>query len=161
MIERNKLVEELYRDYYASIKHNAWKVTNDEGLAEDFVQEFFVWLLQHLDNFDPKRGTFKSWFYAQQHFFLKKSKYRHNTNLIPDTDVDLTYPDKDNTTYTDMFVGRSGILTPQSRSVIVSYLVDGKTFKEIGSELGGISRQGIEQIYKAALKKIKRSLEVK
>ena len=59
MTDRDKFVSDLYKNYYSTIKRNAWKVTNDEGLAEDFVQEFFLHILTKLDQYDPTRGTFK------------------------------------------------------------------------------------------------------
>jgi len=48
------------------------------------------------------------------------------------------------------------ILSPKEQFVVIQRFVHGKTYKAIGDELGGVSKQYIEQTKNNALNKLKR-----
>ncbi len=52
---------EVYDRYSALVYGVARRVTCDNAAAEDVCQDVFVHLWQHADDFDPDRGTLRSW----------------------------------------------------------------------------------------------------
>lgn len=49
MINRDEQIfmEQLYRQYFPILKYQILKITNDEGLIEDLIQDTFVRLIKH------------------------------------------------------------------------------------------------------------------
>ena len=51
---------EAFRDFGGVVKSLAWRVIRDEALAEDVVQETFVWLWRSSEKYDPASGSLRS-----------------------------------------------------------------------------------------------------
>jgi len=53
--------KELYYAYVKYIFGICRRYTDDQGEAEDYVQDSFAKIFKNLKQFDPKKGQFKSW----------------------------------------------------------------------------------------------------
>jgi RNA polymerase sigma-70 factor, ECF subfamily len=91
-------LEDLY-DLYGSVAYGvAVKITFDEALAEDIVQEAFTAVWRHAAQFDPGRGSVKTWLLSIVHNrAIDEVRRRRNLEALPEPDDDapaaLTLPD--------------------------------------------------------------------
>lgn len=53
--------EELYDSYSAVLLGIAFKITKDQDLADDVLQESFVKIWKHIESFDPQKATIFTW----------------------------------------------------------------------------------------------------
>ena len=60
-------LEALYERYGRPCYALARRVVNDDGLAQDVMQEVFLTLWRSSDRFDVERGNFASWLLAMTH----------------------------------------------------------------------------------------------
>lgn len=60
-------LESIYRKYGGAIKFLARKVLRDDALAEDVVQDIFVTFWRSAGNFDPKRGSLRTYLLTIAH----------------------------------------------------------------------------------------------
>jgi RNA polymerase sigma factor (sigma-70 family) len=91
--------EDLY-DLYGSVAYGvAVRITFDEALAEDIVQEAFTAVWRHAAQFDPRRGSVKTWLLSiVHHRAIDEVRRRRNLEALPEQDDDdapaaLTLPD--------------------------------------------------------------------
>lgn len=54
----------LYRRYGGELYGFALNALGDRGLAEEVVQDAFTSVWRHADEFDPERGSFRTWLYG-------------------------------------------------------------------------------------------------
>jgi RNA polymerase sigma-70 factor, ECF subfamily len=54
----------LYRRYGGELYGFALNALGDRGLAEEVVQDAFTSVWRHAEDFDPERGSFRSWLYG-------------------------------------------------------------------------------------------------
>jgi RNA polymerase sigma-70 factor (ECF subfamily) len=64
---RQDALAEAYRRHAGAVFALARRVSNDDVLAEEVVQEIFLRLWNAPDRFDPERGTLRSFLLAQAH----------------------------------------------------------------------------------------------
>lgn len=90
--------EALY-DLYGSTAYGvAIRITFDEALAQDVVQEAFISVWRNARRFDPARGSVKTWLLAiVHHRAVDEIRLRGKTEALPEDDEDppapLTLPD--------------------------------------------------------------------
>ena len=91
--------EDLY-DLYGSVAYGvAVRITFDEALAEDIVQEAFTAVWRRAAQFDPGRGSVKTWLLSiVHHRAIDEVRRRRNLEALPEQDDDdapaaLTLPD--------------------------------------------------------------------
>lgn len=85
--------EALY-DIYGSVAYGvALRITYDEALAQDVVQDTFLSVWRHAARFDPARGSVKTWLLAiVHHRAVDQVRGRRETVVLPDPDDDLPGP---------------------------------------------------------------------
>ena len=54
----------LYRRYGGELYGFALNALGDRGLAEEVVQDAFTSVWRHAAEFDPERGSFRTWLYG-------------------------------------------------------------------------------------------------
>lgn len=83
-------VEQLYKTKYAYVLRVTQKWLWNEETAKEVTQQFFVWIIEHLNEFDPIRGTFSKWFNAHLVFHIRhhKTYNKHRMNEIYTEDFD-------------------------------------------------------------------------
>lgn len=93
--DEDATVAELYDRYGARCYSLALRITGDRGRAEAVVQEVFVAARRQHDQFDPRRGSMRSWLLTQAHHRAVEVVRRHppgprdggeHPDRSPDTD---------------------------------------------------------------------------
>jgi RNA polymerase sigma-70 factor (ECF subfamily) len=90
---------EVIYDLYGSAAYGvALRITFDEALAQDVVQDAFISVWRHAARFDPARGSVKTWLLAiVHHRAVDEVRSRRAIEGFPDPDDDppvpLTMPD--------------------------------------------------------------------
>lgn len=84
----SKAFDELY-DRYAVILLNFFyrKLYQDRELANDFLQDFFIKIINHSEKFDASKN-FGSWA-LKIAYNMCKNEYRKNTNKLEDINIDI------------------------------------------------------------------------
>jgi RNA polymerase sigma-70 factor (ECF subfamily) len=138
-------LEALY-DLYGSAAYGvALRITSDEALAQDVVQDAFISVWRHAARFDAARGSVKTWLLAIVHNrAIDEVRRRRDTVGLPDPDDDppppLTLPDVwtevaarfDATTVRQAF---AALPEPQREALRLAYY-EGLTQEEIASRTG-------------------------
>lgn len=90
-------LESIYRKYGGAVKSVARKVLRDDALAEDVVQEVFVSFWKSPANFDPERGSLRTYLLTIAHrraVDIVRSEEartrREDTSTLPET-IDLEH----------------------------------------------------------------------
>ncbi len=60
-------LEQAYRTHSPAVFSLARRLTNNQALAEEVVQEVFLRLWRSSHKFDPERGTLRTWLLSQTH----------------------------------------------------------------------------------------------
>lgn len=137
--------EALY-DLYGSPAYGvALRITVDEALAQDVVQDAFISVWRHAARFDPVRGSVKTWLLAiVHHRAVDEVRSRRGIEGLPDPEDDppapLTLPDVwgevaerlDAATVREAF---AGLPDPQREALRLAYY-EGLTQEEIASQTG-------------------------
>jgi len=85
--------ETIY-DLYGSVAYGvALRITTDQGLAQDVVQDAFISVWRHAAQFDPDRGSVKTWLLAiVHHRALDEVRRRRGIEGLPDPEADPPAP---------------------------------------------------------------------
>ena len=58
----------LFQRHYRAVFATAWKILRDRGEAEDVAQEVFLSIYKQREQYDPNRGSARSWILAFAYF---------------------------------------------------------------------------------------------
>jgi RNA polymerase sigma-70 factor (ECF subfamily) len=137
--------EAIY-DMYGSVAYSvALRITFDEALAQDIVQDAFLSVWRHAAGFDASRGSVKTWLLSIVHNrAIDEVRRRRKTEALPGVEDDppspLILPDLwgevaarlDATTVREAF---AELPEPQREALRLAYF-DGLTQEEIASRTG-------------------------
>jgi RNA polymerase sigma factor (sigma-70 family) len=137
--------EALY-DLFGSAAYGvALRITSDQALAQDIVQDAFISVWRNAAGFDPARGSVRTWLLAiVHHRAVDEVRRRREIEGLPNPDDDppppLTQPDVwgevagrlDATTLREAF---AGLPEPQRETLRLAYY-EGLTQEEIASRTG-------------------------
>ncbi len=85
--------EVLYDLYESAAYAVALRITFDEALAQDVVQDAFISVWCHASRFDPDRGSVKTWLFAiVHHRAVDEVRRRRGTESFPDPEADPPPP---------------------------------------------------------------------
>ncbi len=132
---------EVYRRHSGLVYGLARRVTGDDALAEDVVQEVFVHLWRQPERFDPSRGTLRAWLGVLSHrrsVDLVRSESRRTRvggrcePSFPETDVDEALA-------AEWLGGRVrdaiDLLPAEQRDAVLLAYFGGRTYRQVATEL--------------------------
>jgi RNA polymerase sigma factor (sigma-70 family) len=161
--------DELYRRYGRSAYGVALRVTSQDLIAQEVVQDAFLALWRAPEAFDPARGAFRSFFLSLVHHravdaVRREERLRRRTeraaNLEPATGED---PAEDVVEDAYLRVRRKEVraalttLPPAQQQVLEMAYFEGKTQKRIAEELG-IPIGTVKTRTLAAMRKLREAL---
>ncbi len=85
-----KFFDELYDRYAATLHGVLCTILHDTEVAKDLLQETFIKIWQHLDTYNPERGTIFTWMLniarntAIDHLRSRQYQQHQKTNELPD-----------------------------------------------------------------------------
>ncbi len=162
--------EALYRRYAAAAYGLARRITAQEALAQEVVQDAFLALWRAPEAFDPSRGTFRSFFLSLVHHRAVdtvrreerlRSRAERAANLEPGLDEDVA---EGVVREADLDLRRKEVLealeslSPEQRTVLERAYFGGATQARIAEELG-IPIGTVKTRTLAAMRKLRRLLE--
>lgn len=86
----NKLIHKYYKEIFAY----TYKQVFDQQLSMDLTQEIFIRALQSIQNFDDKKGTFRTWIYqiatnhCTDYFRSKVFQTIKQTDIVEQVEID-------------------------------------------------------------------------
>jgi RNA polymerase sigma-70 factor, ECF subfamily len=144
--DRDELaLAELYRRHAAGAFTVAVRILRHADQAEDVVQDLFVRLWDHPSQFDPQRGSLRSYLLLQartRSLDVLRAEGARRRREQADGVVDLTDPDgnPEHETLTEAAVGEVraaiSVLTPSEREAIELAFFGGLTYREVAEVLG-------------------------
>jgi len=137
----------LYRRIAPSIFHVALRILKDEAEAEDLVHEVFLFLFSKATQFDPGKGTARSWIIQATYHraFDRKSflSVRHHYKMKePHDDLhsvrcrDVEQMAVDGIMAQELLARFREVLKPDQRRVLELHFFGGFSFREIAEQTG-------------------------
>ncbi len=181
MIPNNEKILESYRnedgsflknviDSYTNILYNfirRFGFNNEE--AEDILQDVFIKVWKHVDNFDEEKSSFKTWIFTITKnsiydalrkkknnkiiFSLDNKDFEGNTEDVEDLQSDI-FKILDTEKNKNILLKSIDELNEEEKTVILLHFEEGMTFKEI-SELFNVSLNTVKSKYRRSLIKLK------
>ncbi|MCH4239584.1 MAG: RNA polymerase sigma factor [Oscillospiraceae bacterium] len=159
----DKLVEMHYREIYAY----AYRQTIDTQLAMDLTQEIFISVLQSLENYEPKKASFRTWLYriasCRITDYYRSRSYRQKKltqtlgSILPPSDdgMALRLERKDSV---QRVLELMENCQPETRQVLQLKLFAGQTFLQISDALS-MPESTVKSRYYTAVKQIREKME--
>jgi len=146
----------LYDKYSKQLYRNILRLTKDEDIAEELLQDLFLKIWESRENINPEK-SFKSFLYkvAENLVYAHFRKIAKDNRLIAKlviayVDVDINAEDviisKENQNLLNKAIEN---LPPQRKQVYMLCKLEGKTYEEVSNELGISTSTIRNQIVKA------------
>lgn len=162
--------EELFRRYASAAYGLARRVTAQEALAQEVVQDAFLALWRAPEAYDPARGTFRSFFLSlvhhravdtvrREHRLRRRSERASNLEAVVGEDVaEGVVREADLELRRKEVLEALQILPPEQRQVLEMAYFEGSTQARIAERLG-IPIGTVKTRTLAAMRKLRRALE--
>lgn len=162
--------DDLYRRYSGSAYGLAYRITGQQGLAQDVVHDAFLALWRAPEAFDPARGAFRTFFLSLVHHRAVdtvrreeriRARQERASNLEP---VAVEDPAEGVTDAADLAERRIEVraaldtLPPEQRQVLEMAYYGGKTQVQIAEEIA-IPVGTVKTRTLAAMRKLRRALD--
>lgn len=179
-------IEEVVREYSPSIYRFILRMTRDEVLTADIVQETFIKCWQKSAHFDPEKASFKTWIFTiayrtaldqirknstREKYETLESSYLKQPDTSIDEDVRFSTIDeifKDLSPLPDELFEKSEVkyivekavnsLRPEYRSVISLHHELGLSFSEI-AKVTNTSANTLKSQYRRALQELAKNIK--
>jgi len=146
----------LYDKYSKQLYRNILRLTKDEDVAEELLQDLFLKIWESRENINPEK-SFKSFLYkvAENMVYAHIRKIAKDNRLIDK--LVISYVDID-TNAEDLIISKENQdllhkaiahLPPQRKQVYMLCKLEGKSYEEVSSELGISTSTIRNQIVKA------------
>lgn len=150
--------DELYWKYQQAVYQNTFKLTRENSIAEDIVQEVFISLWEKRQTIDTTRSV-GGWLFVSSYnraVNALKKKLRESLAVrkmqVVETDAEAE-PDLTGIQLT-ILEKAIGELPPQKRKVFELCKLQGKSYEEAAKEMG-ISKHTIKEYLSGAISSIK------
>ena len=161
---RPEAIDELFARYGRPAYSLARRITGDDGLAEDVVQEVFLGLWRDPDRYDRRRGTFASWLLSVTHHksvdavrreeSVKRRRDKLSVELlvpVPEAGVDEAVWDR--LRHEEVRAALAKLPAPQREALALAYYA-GYTQREVaeitGTPLGTVKTRMLTGLRKLA-----------
>jgi RNA polymerase sigma factor (sigma-70 family) len=175
LVQRRTVLGLLYREVNPRLERylimQGWKFTGTQT-AEDLRNDMWQLLLDKIENFDPQRGKFTTWFFAfvvsQVLNRERRAKMRQSEKQQPDVELDtLTAPSTQNVLAgfppecQAVIHNTLNGMSPRLRAIMVGlyYEVPPKKQKELALDLG-ITPAAVNQNKNKALAQLREALTI-
>lgn len=153
-------VESLIKKYSSRLLHYLCGHTYSREDAEDLLQDIFVSVYEHNNEFDPSRCNEEAWLYiiAKRKLVSYYRAFKRNESIDEMEDYQLP-GDNSMAQATNLMACRQAVakalsgLDERSRDIVVLKYFSGFTYKEIGEKLG-ISEGNARVICSRSLEKM-------
>jgi len=135
----------IYHREWRRLRAVAYRILRNHECANDAVHDAFVQILRDARNFDPRRGSARSWIYAIVRNTALKALRRDCrevsieaaslSDLVESVSERFVEPPDRSTDYADLLKCLEA-LEPRRRASLLLAFVDGKTHAEIANCLG-------------------------
>ncbi|MCG8327150.1 MAG: sigma-70 family RNA polymerase sigma factor [Chitinophagales bacterium] len=151
----------LVQRYSGMLLSVCQRYTRDEAMAKDVLQESLIRIFQHIDRFDPSKGSFEGWMrriaIRRSIQWVQRSCFQHELTPISMPDKAIEVP----AVYIDLEVADIlqlvNSLPTGFRTVFNLFVIEGYSHKEIADLLGiseNTSRSQLVRARKALQEKI-------
>ncbi|WP_345368617.1 sigma-70 family RNA polymerase sigma factor [Algivirga pacifica] len=153
------MLSEVFQEYYAPMKAYGIKITQDESLTQDAIQDLFARLWENRDHLQDIRSIQAYLFRALRNNLIKcvkeQQKHQHvgewdwNTTEIELSDEEQIIQKEDERAKQYWLENSLSTLSNRQREVVQLKFYEGKSYEEIGA-ITGIKYQSLRNlIYKA------------
>jgi RNA polymerase sigma-70 factor (ECF subfamily) len=115
----------VYNQYAALIYRLSVSILNDRQDAEEVLQDTFEYAFRKIENFDPKKASFKTWLYQ---IAVSRCRNKRRRKWLPTIQLNLS--ERQQTIWNAL-----SDLSPKLRETAVLRYYDGLTYAEIGRVL--------------------------
>lgn len=153
---------ELYERYVRRIYDFVYFKTHHKQTAEDIVSQTFLQMIEKIETFNPKKGSFSAWL----HRIARNLTFDHFRGQKPTGNIDDVWDlsadddvmaDADTAVKLEQVREVLGKLNAKQREVVVLRLWHGYAFKEI-AEITGSSEGACKMQYKRGMASVQAEL---
>ena len=134
--------EEIFKEWYAPLVLNAYRITDNQSAAEDIAEDAFIKLWEKRDTFSEIHSL-KSYLYtmtrnASLNWLEKNKCEKGRYHKLSSEDLDDSPTVLENMIFHEMMAGIYSVLEKlprQCRKVFIMHYVEGKEIRDIAREL--------------------------
>lgn len=155
------VLKKLFDRYSREMYFFAMGLVNDHAVAEDAIQESFVYIWNHRDRLDTAysiagylRKSIRN--YVLNYLRHQRTRLSHEENIIREQNFQY----QEDTDLSDMIVRMRVVmntLPEQCRRIFIMAVIEGKTYTDIAGDLG-VSVNTVKTQVRIAYKKIRTSV---
>jgi RNA polymerase sigma-70 factor, ECF subfamily len=126
----------IYRAEHPPVFRFAFHMTGDRDKAAEVTQDVFVWLIHHIEQYNPARGPLSAFLFGVTRKFLQRSR-RDESRFVPFEDgFERPVPEKPDDSDAGELRGAIAALPERYREVIVLCDLEEKSYEEASALLG-------------------------
>lgn len=162
----HEALAELFRRYSRLIFSIGFRILQDTGEAEEIVQDVFLYLYERADQFDPRKGSVKSWMVQVTHSrsldrrsFLQRRQFYGGTDIADFTDTLAGAHDVERQVMSKWNLSQLQValreLPEKQRLTLELFFFDGLELKEIAQHIGE-TPENVRHYYYRGLQKLRK-----
>jgi RNA polymerase sigma-70 factor, ECF subfamily len=163
---RTEALAEVYRRHAGALLRLARRILGREQLAEDVVQEVFLWLWNFPERFDPERGALRSFLLTKVHGKSvdmvraersRQAREERETTFRAESGYDLEREVLDLSMAERVREAMASLTEDERRAIELAYF-GGQTYREVAGTLGD-PEGTIKTRIRAGLKRMRGALQ--
>ena len=150
----------LYRQLAPTIYNVAARILKDDAEAEDLVQDVFLFLFRKGSQFDPEKGSARSWMiqatyhraFSRRTLLRARPHYQagelHDDRMPPSLGGDVEQASINGIMAQQLRMRFQDVLTPDQRRTLELHFFGGLSFREIAEKTGQTLENTRKQYYR-------------